>query len=262
VSHHSHRFYDGGCRPRTHRRGRQPRAAGSNATGISLLGGLLGAKRLELLRELVPSAATIGVLINPNNRDVAAEREELDAAIAKGGQKALIIASGPSDDIEGAIGKFAQNQVDAIIVTADPIFTNRRTQITALVARYRIPAIYQWNLFVSAGGLMSYGTDLEDSARSYGAAASTSMSSPYAIFGTRLNSNGGHVGLSLDASRHRGGGGFRAVTTEPPLIVAERLEPICSRDQLVVRRILLRVFRWDGAPRTERPLFLLLSVLH
>jgi ABC-type uncharacterized transport system substrate-binding protein len=141
---------------------------GGNVTGVSLLGGLLGAKRLALLRELVPSAATIGVLINPNNRDVAAEREELDAAIANGGQRALIIASGPSDDIEGTIGKFAQNQVDAIIVTADPIFTNRRTQITALVARYRIPAIYQWNLFVSAGGLMSYGTDLEDMYRQAG----------------------------------------------------------------------------------------------
>jgi putative ABC transport system substrate-binding protein len=141
---------------------------GGNATGISLLGGLLGAKRVELLRELVPSATTIGVLINPNNRDVAAEREELDAAIGKGGQKALIVESGPSDDIEGAIGKFAQNRVDVIIVTADPIFTNRRTQITTLAARYRIPAIYQWNLFVSAGGLISYGTDLEDMYRQAG----------------------------------------------------------------------------------------------
>jgi putative ABC transport system substrate-binding protein len=141
---------------------------GGNTTGISLLGGLLGAKRLELLRELVPSAATIGVLINPYNRDVAAEREELDTAIVKGGQKALIVESGPSDDIEGAMAKFAQNQVDGIIVTADPIFTNRRAQITALAARYRIPAIYQWNLFVSAGGLISYGTDLEDIYRQAG----------------------------------------------------------------------------------------------
>jgi len=107
-------------------------------------------------------------LINPNNRDVAAEREELDAAIGKGGQKAPIVESGPSDDIEGAIGKFVQNRVDAIIVTADPIFTNRRTQITTLAARYRIPAIYQWNLFISAGGLISYGTDLEDMYRQAG----------------------------------------------------------------------------------------------
>ena len=64
-------------------------------TGVSLLGGLLGAKRLALLRELVPSAATIGVLINPNNRNVAAEREELETAIVKGGQKAVIVHSGP-----------------------------------------------------------------------------------------------------------------------------------------------------------------------
>jgi putative tryptophan/tyrosine transport system substrate-binding protein len=141
---------------------------GGNTTGISLLGGVLGAKRLELLRELVPSAATIGVLINPHNRDVAAEREELDNAIAKDGQKAVIVEAGPSDDIEGAIAKFVRNQVDGIVVTADPIFTNRRAQITALVARYRIPAIYQWNLFVAAGGLISYGTDLEDIYRQAG----------------------------------------------------------------------------------------------
>ena len=68
---------------------------GGNVTGISLLGNLLGAKRLEILRDLVPSAATIGVLINPENRNVVAEREELETAIAKGGQKALVIASGP-----------------------------------------------------------------------------------------------------------------------------------------------------------------------
>jgi putative ABC transport system substrate-binding protein len=135
---------------------------GANVTGISLLGSLLGAKRLELLRELVPSAATIGVLINPDNRSVAAERNELEAAIAKGGQKALVIPSKPSDDIETRMAAFAQHGVDGLVVTADPIFTNRRTQIAALAASYRIPTIYQWKEFVEAGGLISYGTDLNE----------------------------------------------------------------------------------------------------
>src|SRR5262249_28581158 len=122
---------------------------GGNVTGISLLGGLLAAKRLDLLRELVPFATKIGVLINPDNQNVAAEREELDSAIPKRGQRALVAASGPSDDIERAMAKFAKNQVDGVVVTADPIFTNQRMQITALAARYRIPAIYQWNVFVA-----------------------------------------------------------------------------------------------------------------
>ena len=135
---------------------------GGNVTGISLLGGALGAKRLELLREIVPAAVTIGVLINPENRNVAAERKELETAIATGGQQVVVVSSGPSDDLESAMAMLAQRHVGGLVVTADPIFTNRRAQIVALAARYRIPAIYQWNVFVAAGGLISYGTDLED----------------------------------------------------------------------------------------------------
>jgi putative tryptophan/tyrosine transport system substrate-binding protein len=141
---------------------------GGNVTGISLLGGMLSAKRLELLREIVPGAAKIGVLINPENRSVAAERKELETAITTGGQQAFVVPSGPSDDLESAMATFAQHQVDGLVVTADPIFTNRRTQIVELAARYRIPAIYQWNVFVTAGGLISYGTDLEDIFRQAG----------------------------------------------------------------------------------------------
>ena len=141
---------------------------GGNITGVSLLGGLLGAKRLEILRELVPSAKTIGVLVNPGNRNVAAERQELEAAIASGGQKALVVPFAPSGDIEVAMETLSQHAVDGLIVTADPIFTNRRVQIAALAARYRIPAIYQWSAFVAAGGLISYGTELEEMYRQAG----------------------------------------------------------------------------------------------
>jgi putative ABC transport system substrate-binding protein len=141
---------------------------GGNVTGISLLGGELGAKRLELLREIVPAAVTIGVLINPENRNVAAERKELETAIATAGQQAFVVPSGPSDDLESAMAMLGQRHVDGLVVTADPIFTNRRTRIVALAAHYRIPAIYQWNVFVAAGGLISYGTDLEDIYRQAG----------------------------------------------------------------------------------------------
>ena len=141
---------------------------GGNATGISLLGGLLGAKRLELLRELIPAAATIGLLINPENRNAAAELRELEEAVAAGSQKAVIIRSGPSDDLEAGIAELVRQRADALLVTADPIFTNRRTQLIALANRHRIPAIYQWSLYVASGGLMSYGTDIADAHRQAG----------------------------------------------------------------------------------------------
>jgi putative tryptophan/tyrosine transport system substrate-binding protein len=116
---------------------------------------VLNAKRLELVREIVPDAATIGVLINPENRNVA-ERNELETAIITGAQQAVVVHSGPSDDLERAMEMFTQRHVDGLVVTADPIFTNRRAQIVALAARYRVPAIYQWNVFLTAGGLISW----------------------------------------------------------------------------------------------------------
>jgi putative ABC transport system substrate-binding protein len=141
---------------------------GGNVTGMSLLGGALGAKCLELLREIDPAAVTIGVLINPENRIVTAEMKELEAAIARGGQQVFVLPSGSSDDLENAMARLVERRVDGLVVTADPIFTNRRTQIVSLIARYRIPTIYQWNVFVAAGGLISYGTDLEDAYRQAG----------------------------------------------------------------------------------------------
>jgi putative ABC transport system substrate-binding protein len=135
---------------------------GANVTGISLLGDVLNTKRIELLREIVPGAKTIGLLVNPENRNAANEQRELETAIASGGQQSVIVLSAPSDDLEVAISRLAALHIDGLVITADPIFTNRRAQIVAVVARYRIPAIYQWNVFVTAGGLISYGTDLLD----------------------------------------------------------------------------------------------------
>jgi len=135
---------------------------GGNLTGISLLGGLLGPKRLELLRQIVPEARTIGVLINPENTSVAEERQELESAIFATGCKAFVVLAGPVDDLEEALRPFNDGRVDALVITADPIFTNRREQIVRLVEQYRIPTIYQWANFVAAGGLVSYGTDLDE----------------------------------------------------------------------------------------------------
>ena len=135
---------------------------GANVTGISLLGGVLNTKRIELLRAIVPGAKTIGLLVNPENRNAANEQRELEDAIVSGGQQSVTMLSAPSDDLGVAISRLAERHVDGLVVTADPIFTNRRAHIVEAVAQYRIPAIYQWNVFVTAGGLISYGTDLLD----------------------------------------------------------------------------------------------------
>ena len=140
-----------------------------NVMGISLLGGSLGAKRLELLREVVPAARTIGILINPENRAVGNELQELQSAIVAAGQKPLIVHSGAADNLETAVPTLVRERADALVVAADPIFTNRRTQLAKLASDHRIPTIYQWSLFMAAGGLMSYGTDIPEVYRQAGA---------------------------------------------------------------------------------------------
>jgi putative ABC transport system substrate-binding protein len=135
---------------------------GGNMTGMSLISGALGAKRLELLRELVPAATLIGMLTNPNN-----VRDEQAAARAVG-QRVLVLTATAERDIETAFAAFVQQQVGAISVDADAAFTARRDQIVALAARYGIPAIYPWREYTEAGGLMSYGTNIVDSYRQIG----------------------------------------------------------------------------------------------
>jgi len=141
----------------------------ANLTGISILGGALGAKRLDLLRELVPTASKIAILVNPQNKTTVAELEQMTSAISARNQKAFVINSAPGENLESAFSAVIEADADALLVTADPIFTERRKQIIAFAADHKIPAIYQWNLFVLDGGLISYGADLADISRQSGA---------------------------------------------------------------------------------------------
>ena len=125
---------------------------GGNVTGFSFLGGMLGAKRLEILRELVPRAEVIGMLVNPLNQTTEIDRRELEAAIVGGRQRLVPISVGPNGDIASAFA--ASEKIEALVVTADPTFTSRRTELAVLTARLGIPAIYQWDLFVQAGRLI------------------------------------------------------------------------------------------------------------
>jgi putative ABC transport system substrate-binding protein len=142
---------------------------GGNITGVAILTAELAGKRLQLLHELVPTAAVIAVLVNPTNA-AATESETRnlqDAARSFRLQLHILQASTPSE-IDSAFGTLVELHAGALIVSTDRLFVNHRAQIVALAARHAVPAIYVWREFAEAGGLMSYGTDLADSYRRTG----------------------------------------------------------------------------------------------
>ena len=139
-----------------------------NTTGVSLLNVTVVAKRLELLRELVPRVLLIAYLANPTNPLTKSETAEVqDAARALGLQLQVLNATNESD-IETAFATLVQQRASALLVSVDPFFSSRREQLVALAARHAMPATYQWREFVAAGGLMSYGTVIADSYRQLG----------------------------------------------------------------------------------------------
>jgi putative tryptophan/tyrosine transport system substrate-binding protein len=133
---------------------------GGNATGSAGLTSELDPKRLELLHDMKPSASLIGVLVNPNRPGLYDQSRQLQQAADRLGVK-LTFQNGATDrEIDSAFDGFVSHGVQALLVTADPLFNNRRAQILTLAAKYSLPAIYQWREFVSAGGLMSYGPSI------------------------------------------------------------------------------------------------------
>jgi len=141
---------------------------GGNVTGALFFSGLLGSKRLELLRQLVPNATTIGVLVNPNTDETEAERRDVQAAAQAAGQQLIILDVTSVRDIETAFASFVQRGAGALLVGSGPFLTSRRELLVALAARHRLPASYILREFVAAGGLMSYGTSITDAFRQAG----------------------------------------------------------------------------------------------
>jgi putative tryptophan/tyrosine transport system substrate-binding protein len=133
---------------------------GGNLTGVSFLAPALEAKRVELLRELVPTAGTIAVLVNPNSPGAEGRLRDVREAAGLLGQQFSIVNASSEGDIEVAFANVVQQRAGALIVVSDPFFTSRRDQLTALAAGHRIPAIYHDREFAAAGGLMSYGASL------------------------------------------------------------------------------------------------------
>ena len=141
---------------------------GGNMTGMSTFAPALGGKRVDLLRELLPGASALAMLINPNYAPASAEAAETENAARALGHKLSVFKASSEGGIEAAFATLAQQRPDALIVGADPFFNSRREQLATLAVRNSILAIYVWREFVVAGGLMSYGDDFADGYRQLG----------------------------------------------------------------------------------------------
>jgi putative ABC transport system substrate-binding protein len=141
---------------------------GGNVTGVTFLGGTLGAKRLELLRELVPKATTIAMLVNPNIANTEAERRDVLAAAKAVAQKLIVLDVGSIRDLETAFAELARRRADALLAGSGSFMTSNRARVVALAARHALPASYAWREAVEAGGLTSYGPSITDAYRQVG----------------------------------------------------------------------------------------------
>jgi putative ABC transport system substrate-binding protein len=134
---------------------------GGNLTGIFVLLSMLGTKRLELLRELVPSTSTFALLANPNNPNLV-DVPEIEGAANALGRRLEVLTASTEGDLEAAFATMVQHRVDSLVVMADPFLIARREQLVALAARHAMPAIYPMRSFADLGGLMSYGSGIAD----------------------------------------------------------------------------------------------------
>ena len=141
---------------------------GGNVTGLSVMSSELGAKRFELLHELLPSAQRFGVLINPGSPQRESEIGDLRAAAAAIGREIEVFYAGTEAEITAAFASLRQKGADGLLISPQFLFGERRTQIIGLAARHAVPVIYGDRLSVEAGGLMSYAPNVSDAYRQVG----------------------------------------------------------------------------------------------
>ena len=139
-----------------------------NLAGISLHTAPLAVKRLEFLRELVPGAARIALLVNPSGSVADVETAEMETATRDAGLRLLVIKASAAGDFAPAFAAAVHKESDALLVSADAFLTSQRAQIVALAAQYALRATYPWREYVEAGGLMSYGPKLPEAYRELG----------------------------------------------------------------------------------------------
>jgi putative tryptophan/tyrosine transport system substrate-binding protein len=141
---------------------------GRNATGMSLFTGVLAAKQLELLRELVPKAVAVAVLVNPDNPNTESHLHKMQEAARVLGLKLHVLSARSERDFEPAFATIAQQRIGALVVGVDTVFNSERDQLVALAARHAVPTIYQFREFPVGGGLISYGANVADGYRQVG----------------------------------------------------------------------------------------------
>jgi ABC-type uncharacterized transport system substrate-binding protein len=137
---------------------------GGNTTGVSFLTSASGTKRLELLRQLMPKAAAIAMLVDINPQ-AESEMRDVQAAAHAIGQELIVVEPGSDRDIEAAFATFTQRGAGALVVGTGSFLHSRRARLVTLAAQHRIPTIYVIREFVTAGGLMSYGPSITDAYR-------------------------------------------------------------------------------------------------
>ena len=133
---------------------------GGHVTGIAFVPNVLGAKRVQLLHDLVPTITRIALLLNPDNANATVEREDTQSGAARLGRQVLTFNARNAAEIDTAFDELVRARVDAVIAATDPVMLDRREQIATLAERHRLPAVSFTRPFAVAGGLMSYGPDI------------------------------------------------------------------------------------------------------
>jgi putative ABC transport system substrate-binding protein len=141
---------------------------GGNITGVTFFGGMLGAKRLELLRQVVPSATKIGVLLSLRSPESEAEQADLRSAAPTFGLELIVLDASSDQDIEKAFVAFVERGASALVCGAGAFLHSRRKRLVELAARHALPTSYAEREFAGAGGLMSYGASITDAYRQAG----------------------------------------------------------------------------------------------
>ena len=141
---------------------------GGSVTGVTFFGGLLGAKRLELMRQLVPQATSIAMLVDPGGPDAEAVLQDAQAAAKATGLQFMSVNVGNDREIERAIAAFVERKASVLQFGSGAFFNSHRERLVALAARYKVPAVYNWREAVATGGLMSYAASITDAYRQAG----------------------------------------------------------------------------------------------
>ena len=133
---------------------------GGHVTGVSLLTSMIGAKRIELLRQVAPRTSRVALMMNPSNPTAAAEQVDAEDGARKLGLETVALKAGNAREIDSAFEKLLEAKADAFFIATDPILLDRREQIVSFAERHALPAVYFVRQFAVAGGLLSYGPSI------------------------------------------------------------------------------------------------------